>query len=243
MCKIMLNGFVVSDLHLFARRSDFGSCEAQFRESVAAADVLVLNGDTFDFRWSVHGKLAPSVRQARTWLDVLLADNPKLRVFYLMGNRDAVQPLVEQLDQLSAAHERFSWHANAVRMGRLLFLHGDLWLCKDGTLGTRTYATKEIVWDPIIRFFHRGYLATAIHHFIAGVFHPEPDVPRLAARLQECGAELIDGVTDVYFGHTHTGALDQQCEGRIYHNTGTAIFGLAFLPVEFQVTKEDLPSA
>ena|ERR1051326_9579416 len=44
-------GIVLSDLHLFARRSRAADCLQSLRADLASADVVVLNGDRFDFRW------------------------------------------------------------------------------------------------------------------------------------------------------------------------------------------------
>ena len=59
---------VVSDLHLFARRSDGLNQIGSLRERLLETDVLVLNGDIFDFRWSTHSEHAHSIREAIQWL-------------------------------------------------------------------------------------------------------------------------------------------------------------------------------
>ena len=48
---IITRGVVVSDLHLFARRSRGSELLDSLAGQLAEADLLVLNGDTFDFRW------------------------------------------------------------------------------------------------------------------------------------------------------------------------------------------------
>jgi UDP-2,3-diacylglucosamine hydrolase len=48
----MPRGLVISDLHLFSPRSKAVELLVGIQEKLASADVLVLNGDIFDFRWS-----------------------------------------------------------------------------------------------------------------------------------------------------------------------------------------------
>jgi hypothetical protein len=57
-------GLVVSDLHLFARRSRGMTCFESLRGELESVDVLVLNGDIFDFRWSV----LPDHQATQAWL-------------------------------------------------------------------------------------------------------------------------------------------------------------------------------
>jgi len=58
------HGLVLSDLHLLARRSDGAALIESRRSDFSGIDVLVLNGDTFDFRWSALSNLATSVAAA-----------------------------------------------------------------------------------------------------------------------------------------------------------------------------------
>ncbi|MEN8773858.1 MAG: hypothetical protein ABF379_09885 [Akkermansiaceae bacterium] len=47
-----MTGLVISDLHLFAGRSDGAVLFKGIQSQLKSVDLLVLNGDTFDFRWS-----------------------------------------------------------------------------------------------------------------------------------------------------------------------------------------------
>ena len=47
-----IRGMAVSDLHLFAYRSAGEEYFNSLRPQLNATDILVLNGDIFDFRWS-----------------------------------------------------------------------------------------------------------------------------------------------------------------------------------------------
>lgn len=45
-------GLVVSDLHLFSRKSERVALMKGLAAELRDVGILVLNGDTFDFRWS-----------------------------------------------------------------------------------------------------------------------------------------------------------------------------------------------
>jgi len=59
-----VRGIVLSDLHLFARRSQAADCMHRLRTELATVRVLVLNGDIFDFRWSTLRDLETTVAAA-----------------------------------------------------------------------------------------------------------------------------------------------------------------------------------
>ena len=50
-----LTGLVVSDLHLFSARSEYARYEERFLDLCKGKDLLVLNGDIVDFKWSQLG--------------------------------------------------------------------------------------------------------------------------------------------------------------------------------------------
>ncbi|MBC8372298.1 MAG: hypothetical protein ISS69_08100 [Phycisphaerae bacterium] len=52
----MPTGYVISDLHMFARWSKPGKYLEQMHEAASGADFFVLNGDIFDFRWGVDNQ-------------------------------------------------------------------------------------------------------------------------------------------------------------------------------------------
>lgn len=47
----MKQGYVLSDLHYFSCRSQFPRHRSEVFEKIHLADIIVLNGDIFDFRW------------------------------------------------------------------------------------------------------------------------------------------------------------------------------------------------
>ncbi len=82
---LSLSGVVVSDLHLFARRSDATRCLASIEEDLDQAKVLVLNGDTFDFRWSTMGHYDDTLKSAIAWLENLARKRPHQEIHLILG--------------------------------------------------------------------------------------------------------------------------------------------------------------
>ena len=68
----MSQGLVISDLHLFSRRSRAEELLVEMEVRIASADILVLNGDVFDFRWSTLPDIQATVDASLEWLDLLM---------------------------------------------------------------------------------------------------------------------------------------------------------------------------
>ncbi|MFA6244267.1 MAG: metallophosphoesterase, partial [Candidatus Hydrogenedentales bacterium] len=81
-------GYVVSDLHLFSRRSDYSVHERHIFQAAAKADVFVLNGDTFDFRWTTLPSIDLTVVAAIRWLRALTERFPNCYFHFILGNHD-----------------------------------------------------------------------------------------------------------------------------------------------------------
>ena len=73
------------------------------------------------------------------------------------------------------------------------------------------------------RLFHRAY------------FPQEATVARVSAYLDAALPNWREGVSDCYFGHTHMPFRDHEAGGIRFHNTGSAVAGMGFQPLEFEV--------
>jgi UDP-2,3-diacylglucosamine hydrolase len=104
---------VLSDLHLFARRLVGQDCINSLRAELAAAGVLVLNGDIFDFRWSSVRNFEASVAAALDWLRDLPNDFPRCQIHYVLGIHDRLTRFRERLPALAASLPRLHWHEHA----------------------------------------------------------------------------------------------------------------------------------
>ena len=96
----MAKCYFVSDLHLFANRSNAHRYLAQIAIAASQADVFVLGGDIFDFRWSSL-PTARAVGRAAEWLDALLASSPACQFHLVLGNHDYHQVFIDRLVRLS----------------------------------------------------------------------------------------------------------------------------------------------
>lgn len=83
----MKSGLVLSDLHLFSPRSEGFERMAALWDEVTRAEVLVLNGDIFDFRWTCLPDEAATLTAALDWLHKLLDDFEGSAIHYVLGNR------------------------------------------------------------------------------------------------------------------------------------------------------------
>jgi UDP-2,3-diacylglucosamine hydrolase len=61
-------GAVISDLHLFTNRTTVNHYLQDIYDAAQECDLIVLNGDIFDFHWSRHKGFEASVRAAEVWV-------------------------------------------------------------------------------------------------------------------------------------------------------------------------------
>lgn len=116
----------VSDLHLFCKRSEAHRYTASLDRAIAEAEVCVLNGDIFDFRWSVFESVGETVHEAISWLDRIIARHPHCEFHYIFGNHDSVKVFIDALDAYAAQTERLTCHHDLFRLNGAVFLHGDV---------------------------------------------------------------------------------------------------------------------
>ncbi len=225
-------GLVVSDLHLFAQRSEGESRFRDLAPTLDGVDTLVLNGDTFDFRWALcpHSE---SIPLALNWLSELTVQFPQLEIHFLAGNHDCLPRFVDELCHLPSVR----FHPHYLILGSNLFLHGDPANRKMDLDDFRQYRS---VWErdsPRNKTQARLYgltdtlgLSKVFHHlyFSGGLAES-----RIEWHLDQCLPGWSDDIRDCYFGHTHVPFRDRN-RGRIrFHNTGAAIRGMRFQPLSF----------
>ena len=225
--KRMNHGYVISDLHMFAHRSVAGEWMDRMLAAAEQADFFVLNGDIFDFRWSKFRSLDETADAAAEWLRSFVTRRPQCKFFYILGNHDGLQCLAERLDAISDQAENLEWRPACLRLGDSLFLHGDLAWGADGSgLLTRELLPKTRRRGHTMNLAYRALVAMRLHRLPA-VFHtPERCADRIMRQLEAAPRGLRQGLTDVYFGHTHATFSNYKRHGIRFHNTGAAIRGL-----------------
>ena len=117
--------YFVSDLHLLANRSTAHRHLEQLARTAAHAEVFVLGGDIFDFRWAGM-PIVRSVGRAVQWLLELTSSCPQCHFHLVLGNHDYHQVFIDRLVRLEKQVHNLSWHRYYVRLGHSVFLHGDV---------------------------------------------------------------------------------------------------------------------
>src|SRR5688572_14707406 len=139
----MPRGIVISDLHLFSVRSAGEQRLVSIREDLAAADVIVLNGDTFDFRWSHFRDEEKSVEAALDWLRRFAAAYPQATIHFICGNHDCLDVFTKGLGDLAAACPSLGRHETHLQLGAHLFVHGD---CARRRMDAAGLVRYRVVW-------------------------------------------------------------------------------------------------
>ena len=235
-----VRGMAVSDLHLFAHRSAGEGYFQSLRPQLAGADVLVLNGDIFDFRWSTLPSIEITIARAVEWLTKVHAAYPSCEIHYVLGNHDCPAFFSDRLDALANRLERFHWHEFGLRIGTALFVHGD---CTHRTMDPAALRRFRDDWDNDRRhgrWMTKAYVAVdrlgitrAAHHYC---FPRSTTVKRAMHYLDHAWPDWRTNTRDCYFGHTHQPFSGYQHGDIRFHNTGSAIRGMGFNPLAFQLS-------
>lgn len=230
-------GLVVSDLHLFARRSEGMARFDAMRAELEAVEWLVLNGDTFDFRWSTLRGQEATVAAALAWLRELADELPRCEIHFVFGNHDCLAGFDEALAGLAAVLPWLRPHADALQLGSSLFLHGD---CAHSEMDARRFNRYRAAWR---RDRQRGPWGASAYAWadrlgltrLAHQWHfPRREtVRRIAFYLDQTRPRWRRETRHCYFGHTHLPFTSYAHEGITFHNTGSAIRGMAFNPLCF----------
>ncbi|MFT4550826.1 MAG: UDP-2,3-diacylglucosamine pyrophosphatase LpxH [Verrucomicrobiales bacterium] len=231
---------LVSDLHLFSRRSRADEYLPAIQNAAAEADLFVLAGDTFDYKWA-HQPCAESFAdQARDWLADLVGGQPSCQFQFILGNHDHHSALMERLTQLALELPNFEWHPWFLRHRDAIFLHGDV---------ANGFATAERLSKfraRCDRHKHRPgrvrnriydvAVATHIHTCSGSLMFPARRVVRRITRyLENIGQGADAGTRDVFFGHTHRQLDGFEFAGMRFHNPGAPIKGTRFRILEAEI--------
>ena len=224
------NIYTFSDLHLFCGRSQAQESMGKIHAVLDDADILVLNGDIFDFRWSHYPDHETTVYAAIEWLEELVKLVPECQFQYVMGNHDAVSDFVPLLDQFCDKYDQFRWHEFTWRYEDILFLHGDAIhrrMTHDQFLEYRNQWKADKQRSKLADQFYDMASAAGLINLIHNVGFPErKSVTRMSDYLEATG--LNEGINKVYFGHTHVAINGVDYKGIRYFNGGAAMKGTPF---------------
>jgi len=235
----MQSAYVVSDLHMFCRRSRWESHLPAIHAAAAEADLFVFNGDTVDFKWSSLPDEAATVRAALDFFRGFADRYPACQVHVNLGNHDYHHGFIIALDQLARESRNFSWHPYYLRVGRTFFLHGDVANRKMSHRRLKRYRSGWLHHRHQGKIKNRMYDAafrTGAHVAIARMAFPHRrTLRRVMAYLEDIGHCGESGVERVYFGHTHVPVSGVRYNGVTFHNGGAPMEGVDFNLLKVQL--------
>ena len=222
--------YTFSDLHLFCGRAQPDTSMEKIHAVLDDADIMVLNGDIFDFRWSRHADHEATIQAALDWLEALVGKAPKCHFHYVLGNHDVVTEFMMVLDEFAARHNNLEWHEFTWQHEDVLFLHGDAIhrrMTHDEFLEYRSHWKNDKQKGKLVDRMYDAGSAVGLINLIHRVGFPErKSVGRMDAYLESSG--LNKGVNKVYFGHTHVAIDGAELNGIQYYNCGAGMRGTPF---------------
>jgi UDP-2,3-diacylglucosamine hydrolase len=229
--------YFVSDLHLFSRRSLAARHEPAMHLASSRARQFVLGGDIFDFRWSTLGSTEATVQAAVRWLDNLVASHSRCDFHFVLGNHDCNRRFVAALETYSATRPNLTVHPYYLRLGRSIFLHGDVAdrprMCPQRLHRRRQRWARDERRGALRHMLYDLAMQAHLHRVVGQVAHPKRRVAqRILGYLQRIGHGPGSGLANVYFGHTHAALADYRHGGLAFHNGGAPMPGLNFRIVE-----------
>ena len=223
----MQHGYVISDLHIFTQWSSIEKYMQKIRNAAAGADFFVFNGDIFDFRWSTLGSSEATAKAAIQWFRTLCSECPDCRFIYILGNHDAYEAIVKPLAEFADHTGNFTWHDSYFRTGSSLFMHGDLiFSMRHCSPFHRKKFRKREPRSAIIRSGYNLAIEMGAHNLISRIHAKKRCAKYILKILEPEHREKLEGVTDIYIGHTHVGFSDFKYRGYTFHNSGSAIHDL-----------------
>lgn len=233
---LMRKTYFVSDLHLFARRSEADRHLDKIVQSASRAEHFVLGGDIFDFRWSQARTVHHAVEDAIGWLAALADASPKCQIHLLLGNHDFHQRFIDRLVDLEKAIPNLSWYPYYFRLGSSIFLHGDVAdrvMSEEMLTHARSRCLHHKQRGPLLSRLYDLVVATHLHRPVPYLRYRKRVVARrILAYLEDIGQGPRSGVRNVYFGHTHQSIVGYAYGGLTFHNAGAPMRGVRFQILE-----------
>ncbi len=227
----MKSAYVVSDLHMFCRRSQWHELLETIHDVAKTADLFVFNGDTFDFKWTSLDSVETTVERAIAFLRELSKRCPKCHFHINLGNHDHAKVFVDALEKLVRKTPNLSWHPYYLRVGSTLFLHGDVAMRKMTQEELARYRERRLFRHKkrgsLRNRVYDAVLKTGAHVTVSRLAYPRRrTAKRVSAYLEDIGHGYDDGVKHVYFGHTHVPMSNYTYGGMTFHNGGAPFKGM-----------------
>lgn len=214
-------------------------------QAASEAGLFVLNGDIFDFRWSVSGRLSGSLDYAEDWIIDLVSRHPCCQFVFITGNHDSLPAYEDLLGDLSLRYANLAWEPHYLKVGRKVFLHGDV---RESHTPEKLAAYRARWHRPPNRkrWAHTAYFVLTWSR-IPRLVHDLVPTRRLTSGVTkylrtELGLDF-DEVSDIYCGHTHRPLTNYRWGHLRFHNTGATIHGVRFRIQTFTYDPADLELA
>jgi UDP-2,3-diacylglucosamine hydrolase len=230
---------VVSDLHMFCARSEWDQYYDALHRASLDVDHFIFNGDTFDFRWTTLDTVEDTVEEALAWLKKFADNCPDCQVHFILGNHDYHHTFVDGLRELTAATPNLSWYPYYLKLGRTVFLHGDV---AEYKMDSTELARKRSRWlhdkkkGKTLNKVHNAAFRLRIHRALHKVAFPKRIVARrILSYLEDLGHTNGDSFDEVFFGHTHLPVDGYRYKDVAFHNGGAPLRGLKFRLIHTEV--------
>jgi UDP-2,3-diacylglucosamine pyrophosphatase LpxH len=230
-----LNGYVVSDLHVFSVVSTYERLAPTLYDGIRNASVLVLNGDTFDFKRSKYSSSKETAHHAAQWVEDLCVQFPHKQVHYVLGNHDCHYLFVEALHRLEAQHENLRVSEDILVINNSLFMHGDAIDLPSDSIDLTARRLRYAQVEPSASSKMCAQVVTRTRlNLVDHLRHTRSDLARSLLRyLGKRHAKSLASTKQVYFGHTHIPFHAFEYEGKLFYNTGSMVRGLTWMPATF----------
>lgn len=230
-------GYVVSDLHIFSCVSLYRRLLPSFYDAVAAHAVVVLNGDTFDFKRSHYSSSRETSQHAITWVEDLCIRFPSTQVHYLLGNHDCHAIFVEELLKAQMRHSNLTVTEDVLILNDSLFIHGDVVDLPENSFDLAARRSFYAHIEPSLLSKTLAEIVTRTRlNRLDQLRHSQSElVQRLLGYLRSTHREALPTIKRIYFGHTHIPFLDFEQDGVLFYNTGSMLRGSRWMPAEFNL--------
>ncbi len=229
-----MKGYVISDLHLFTKRSYAEDFFNSFKNDLNQADFLVMNGDMFDFAWTTFRTIEETIDASCQWIADLLKAYPSCHFYYIFGNHDSLEPFVQKLRALEKASKNLSLHDTHVLLNNHLFTHGDLPLLKKNPCH-RTIPKTIRKKGLFLNWLYALIVKCRVHKIVYSFFSPMYCANIFAKAFEACPQNMTKDHWHVYFGHTHFPFENFQYKNYYFHNTGAAIHHIVCKRIEVHI--------
>ncbi len=241
----MPSGFTVSDLHLFSKRSRAERFLPEIYRKADQSELLVLNGDIFDFQWSKQNLPEDALVEAVDWIVSLVTSKSSCQFVFTIGNHDATPAYLQRLHELSTKYANLHWREHFFKVGQKIFLHGDALHGGITLQGLQDYRHSCSLksYSEFTKTLYAGLTNIGGTSLANKLIGKRTACRRILLFLEETLPEETKAIQDVYFGHTHNYLHNYVYQDLRFHNCGGPFTGSKFSILPFSFSSEELEEA